>query len=126
MLDEGLSTGLSKAQRTELRARLEAARADLHSLLADETGMTDTVELDQAVVGRLSRIDAIQQQKMAEATKVRAERRLKGVEAAIERFEEDPEDFGCCGDCGEGIPFPRLLARPEASLCVPCLEARGR
>jgi len=116
---------LSPTQRAQVRECLERVRLELNSLLEDVTGMTDTVVLDQAAVGRLSRIDAIQQQKMAQATRQRTSRRLEGVEAAIARCEEEAEDFGTCGECGEPIPFPRLMARPEAPLCVPCMEARG-
>ena len=49
----------------EILAALRRLRQERCAIINDETGATDTVELDQAAQGRVSRIDAIQQQKMA-------------------------------------------------------------
>jgi DnaK suppressor protein len=48
--------------------RLQAAMDDLVVDLAQANGATDTVELDQTRVGRLSRMDAIQQQAVVRNT----------------------------------------------------------
>lgn len=117
---------LTPAELAEIAALLRQAATELRALIADEGGLTGTVELDQSAVGRVSRVDALQQQQMALANKRRAERRLEGVEAAIERYEEDSEAFGWCPGCGEPIGVRRLRAVPESVFCVPCLHARGR
>ncbi len=115
---------ITPAQREELRQDLQRLRAELQELLADRTGLAGTVELDQSAVGRISRIDALQAQKLAQALQRRHALRLQRTLAALERYEEDPQDFGLCLACGESIGFRRLKAKPESFLCVPCLQER--
>ena len=95
----------------ELHGRLRAALAD------DERARTVDLELP---IGRISRIDAMQQQEMAKAERALQQRRLRQVEAALERVDDD--EYGWCCDCGEPVGFRRLLARPEVPFCVPCQE----
>jgi DnaK suppressor protein len=78
------------------------------------------VELDQARVGRLSRMDAMQAQEMAQATARRREQRLAQVEDALRRMESD--DFGICFACGEEIDPRRLALDPTATRCIGCME----
>lgn len=113
---------ISDEQREMLHQKLQELRVELQAILADGT-RTATVDLDLPI-GRLSRVDALQQQAMAEAERRRAELRLKAVEAALEFVEEG--DYGFCKACGENMPFGRLNARPETPLCVSCLQAHER
>jgi len=117
---------LTEAQRAIIRARLDTVAEELRALVRDEDGLTDTVVLDQSRMGRVSRVDALQQQQMAAAGRRRAAARLERVEAAIERFDEAPDEYDWCPSCGEPVGFPRLNAVPESAFCVPCLQARGR
>jgi DnaK suppressor protein len=109
---------ITEDQMKELGADLLALREDLLATLSDGS-RTETVDLDLPI-GRISRIDAIQQQAMAEAEKRRSAQRLIAVDAAISFFEEG--EYGFCKACGEDMPFGRLRARPETPLCVPCLN----
>jgi DnaK suppressor protein len=117
--------GLTDAQREVLRNDLLRLQVELTGLARDETGLTDTVVLDQTAVGRVSRIDAIQQQATAKAIQRRQLKRLVGIEAALERLADAPDDFGWCPDCGDPIGWRRLLAFPDAVLCVECQTNRG-
>lgn len=119
-------TELTPDQTEQVAHALRTLRAELITLIEDASGLGDTVHLDQSAMGRVSRVDALQQQQMAAATKRRAEARLERVEAALERHREDPDTFGWCPDCGEPIGLGRLHAVPESVFCVPCLQARGR
>ena len=112
---------LSPQETDALRADLLKLQADLRITLSDEGGRSETVDLDQPI-GRLSRMDAMQQQEMAKAERRRAEVRLERVAVALEAMDED--DYGWCGDCGEPIGFPRLKARPDSFFCMPCISAR--
>lgn len=116
---------LTDAERRALRRDLENLREELRRLLADEAGLTETVTLDQSRMGRVSRVDALQQQAMAQAARRRYQQRLERVEAAIDRFDEEPEEYGYCPSCGESIGIGRLKVFPESVLCVPCLGARN-
>ena len=80
------------------------------------------VELDQTSVGRLSRVDAMQQQAMAAAQARRRAARMRALEAALRRLETD--EFGWCEACGEPIPEGRLVIDPCATRCVACAGGR--
>jgi len=108
-----------------MRSILEQLRSDLAQIAGDTTGLTDTVTLDQTAVGRVSRVDALQAQAVAIAARDRAKARLKAVERAIERLDDNPDGFDECPDCGEAIGFGRLRASPETPFCVGCLAERG-
>jgi DnaK suppressor protein len=100
------------------RARLEALLHDLEAeeILGDEE--TRTVELDQQSVGRLSRMDALQRQAMAKATRTRRAGMIRRVRAALLRIEAG--EFGYCSDCGEDIPQERLALDPTVPTCISC------
>ncbi len=101
-----------------IRQRLEAERAELLALSAGAAEERRPVELDQQSVGRLSRMDALQVQAMAQAVEGRRRGRLQVIEAALKRLETD--DFGYCSDCGEDIPAKRLEIDPATMRCVDC------
>ena len=80
----------------------------------------NTVELDQQSVGRLSRMDALQRQAMAQAmSRRRAERDLR-ITAALKRIDDD--EFGFCQDCGEDIELKRLTLDPTSPRCLSCTK----
>lgn len=112
---------LTPDQLDTLIARLREERAELADLLARSDDDAKPVDLDLPI-GRLSRIDAIQQQKMAEASRAGWTVRLREIDAALKRVDDD--EYGLCEECGDFISFRRLSARPESRLCLECQEAR--
>ena len=117
-----MGESLTEEQLASLHARLLAERDALQNALRSADERSETVELDGSM-GRLSRMDALQQQEMAMAQGRQARQRLKTLKAALSRVESD--DYGWCPDCGEPIGFARLNARPEAPFCVLCAQKRG-
>jgi DnaK suppressor protein len=105
------------------RERLEALRDELDALLASTAEGVRPVDVDQPI-GRVSRVDAMQQQSMLSANRAAAQRRRQQVEAALRRIEDG--DYGDCASCGDEIDPRRLEARPEAPLCVVCQGLRER
>jgi len=81
----------------------------------------ETVKLDQQAVGRLSRMDALQQQAMAKATQLRRIQMKTRIQAVLERIKEG--EFGYCAECGEDIPQRRLDLDPTALSCVSCAKS---
>lgn len=67
------------------RARLLQMREELAALDETRDASTATVVLDQSSVGRLSRMDALQQQAMAQSTRERTEQMQRRIEAALRR-----------------------------------------
>ena len=116
-------TGHSGIDLAAMRRRLEALRDELDALLAGTAEAARPVDLDQPI-GRLSRMDAIQQQSMLAANRTSAVRRRQQVDAALRRIDED--EYGDCENCGDPIDPRRLEARPEAPLCVACQGLRER
>jgi DnaK suppressor protein len=102
----------------DMRARLLELREQLESVAAVSDDSSQTVELDQARVGRLSRMDALQAQAMSQATGRRREMMLRKISAALERIDND--DYGRCQSCEEMIGRGRLDSDPTAVLCIEC------
>lgn len=104
------------------RAALKAALAELDALDKATDESRAPVTLDQQSVGRLSRMDAMQVQAMAQATKQRRMQERQRIEAALERL--DSGDYGFCVRCGTAIAPERLKVDPAAPFCRSCVGAR--
>jgi RNA polymerase-binding transcription factor len=78
------------------------------------------VTLDQQSVGRLSRMDALQNQAMARAQQTRRDLEKQRLARALRRIEED--EYGYCEDCGDAIPPKRLDLDLAATRCVSCVS----
>ena len=76
------------------------------------------VTLDQQSVGRLSRMDAMQQQSMELATEKRRQYRLAALDAALRRVKLG--DYGYCLKCDDKIAAGRLAVDPAVTLCIDC------
>ncbi len=100
------------------KARLKELRSDLEKLSAASEEMRAPVELDQNSVGRLSRMDAMQEQAIAQATERKRGHDLVRIELAERRITED--EYGYCEECGNEIPDGRLAIDPMAVCCVGC------
>ena len=113
---------MSEPTPEQLKVRfLSRLREELESLrkASGETAEhRKPVELDQQSVGRLSRMDAMQQQAMAAAQDVRRYARIHALEAALRRL--DREEFGWCDACGEFIGAKRLDLDPTIVRCRDC------
>jgi DnaK suppressor protein len=111
---------INARQQEELRADLELLRFELQGQLERISTDSQPVELDQQMVGRLSRMDAMQQQQMAQASQAHMRAHLRRVLLALKAIQEG--EFGYCRDCAEAVPFERLKARPDSLLCVACQQ----
>ncbi|MDF1719667.1 MAG: TraR/DksA C4-type zinc finger protein [Minwuia sp.] len=106
----------------DMRQELEARREALTGLSALSAESRGAVELDQSRVGRLSRMDAMQQQEMAKASESQRAQQIVRIDAALARIRSD--DFGFCLDCGEEIAEKRLSVDPATPLCIDCASGR--
>jgi DnaK suppressor protein len=110
---------LTQADRQYFQVRVDETLNDVRRALemaaANDNG---TVILDQSSVGRLSRMDALQQQAMAAGWKETLLREQRRLEAARVRLDEG--SFGACCRCGEAIPRERLEADPGTPFCADC------
>lgn len=97
-----------------IHQRLDALRAQSASGQQAQA----VVELDQQAVGRLSRMDALQNQAMAKAQQTRRDTETLRLRAALARLEDD--EYGYCEDCGDEIARGRLELDLAATKCVSC------
>ena len=88
-------------------------------LISELIESTKPISPDDAI-GRVTRMDAINNKSVAEASLRQAEVKLKSLERVI--FQFDSEDFGICLRCRGEIPIGRILIRPESLLCVNCAQ----
>ena len=109
---------LTPDELEELRAELERERARLERSVAMSRDASRPVALDQAAVGRLSRMNEMQNQHLAANLQSREEARLSQVNEALQRIREGT--YGICARCEGGIPYGRLLVFPEARACLAC------
>jgi DnaK suppressor protein len=109
---------LGTEQIAELRAELERILAKLErSMRATDEAMRP-VELDQTAVGRLSRMDSLQNQGLTRNLQAREAVKLSLVHAALARI--DAGSYGACTECSADVPYDRLLIFPEAPTCSAC------
>ncbi len=109
---------MNDTRAAEFRALIETRLADLDAQEARGREGQATVDLDQQAIGRLSRMDALQNQAMAKAGHVRRQAEQTRLRAALARLDEG--EFGYCEDCGEEIAEGRLSLDPAAQRCISC------
>lgn len=117
MSDQELTT----RQLNQLVELLNQRKQELLDQLKNSESSTKPVTLDQQSVGRVSRIDAIQQQQMAVANREQDRNLLIAINNSLDRVDND--EYGYCLECAEPIGFARLQVQPQAEFCVVCQEA---
>ena len=101
-----------------IREKLQRIQEELTAVAATGEASSQVVELDQAKVGRLSRMDALQAQAMSKASGRRREQKMLLVAQALQRL--DSGDYGDCRACDEPIDRKRLQFDPTVTLCIDC------
>ena len=107
---------LSDEDISYFKDRLIAMRDEINALIETGDDETGPVQLDQTSVGRLSRMDAMQRQAMAQETERRRHNDLRRIAAALKRIEDG--EYGYCISTGEPIPRARLELDPAAATIV--------
>jgi DnaK suppressor protein len=116
------SHALADVELAELRSLLEQARSEVEREASTSAADARPVDLGLSI-GRLTRVDALQQQHMAIARRERVELRLQQIRAALSRMTAGA--YGACLDCAEPIGYARLRVRPETPLCRDCQSGGG-
>jgi len=114
---------LSPQQAAELLQLIQATCSELEALLENSSESSKPVDLTQPI-GRLSRMDAMQQQQMAIASRAAQRQRLKMLRHAEHAIGRN--DYGFCRSCEEPIGFQRLKVRPESLYCLACQSQSER
>ncbi len=104
----------------QIKQNLLILKTELQGLEGISKESNKPIELDQARVGRLSRMDAMQVQQMAQEISRRQQRKLLMIDGALRRIESD--DYGDCFICGKEIAIRRLTVDPTNTRCIKCVD----
>ena len=106
----------------------EFSQEEFKELLLVEIGKTEEQireyrDLTQPIapdvaIGRVSRMDAINNKSVTEASLRQAEKKLKSLHRVLSLV--GTSEFGICLKCRQAIPTARILYRPESLYCVDC------
>ncbi len=104
------------------KKRLEDRLQEIRSKQEKKKGNKGAVELDQARIGRLSRMDAMQQQAMEKATARLVDQERQRIQAVLARMGEG--EYGYCILCEEEIAEGRLEFDPSVLVCIDCAKEK--
>jgi DnaK suppressor protein len=110
-------TALTDEQMAQLREELQRTLARLERSMKTN-GNGRATDLDQSAVGRLSRIEALQNAGLTRNLKERELPPLQEVVAALPRLSEG--SYGLCTSCHGPIRYERLVVFPETRTCSGC------
>lgn len=106
----------------------KATNLDIEQLLKNEIEKTEALVLEykeftkpispENAIGRISRMDAINNKAINDAALLKAETKLRNLKSALDRINED--DFGNCLKCKSKIPDQRIVLMPQSRYCVNC------
>ena len=111
---------MEQTQLDIFRQALISLRDEIEQLRKANKEATGTVVLDQSTVGRLSRMDALQAQQMAQETARRRQIQLQKINSALRRM--DTREYGYCLVCDEEIAIARLEFDPASTRCINCMN----
>jgi DnaK suppressor protein len=103
--------------RQALRERILAEIETTRSQVEQYTELSAPIAPENAI-GRVSRMDAINNRSVNQAALRTAENKLHNLTVALSKVDEP--DFGHCIGCGQPIPVGRLMLMPQAVRCLPC------
>lgn len=110
---------MDKQKKKEFETLINAEIEKTIKAIDDYKEMTQPVAPDNAI-GRVSRMDAINNKSVAEAGLRQAEEKLNKLNFALSKIDSD--EFGVCRRCGGDIPFKRLALMPQSLFCVSCAK----
>lgn len=100
-----------------IKNQLNKETERLRKQIDDYKALTKPIAPENAI-GRVSRMDAINNKRVLESALQKAEQRYKSMLKVYDRIDE--EDFGKCAKCHADTPLQRLMIMPESQFCVKC------
>jgi DnaK suppressor protein len=113
---------MTDAERNEYLNKVRETLAETGLEITEFTEAAKPVAPDNAI-GRISRMDAINNKTFADRKLREAKQRIKRLERVLDKAESS--DLGKCNRCGEEIMFKRLLYMPDTLLCISCARKKG-
>jgi len=108
---------MTTEEKQLLSKKLEKEKVKTERAIEELVELTRPIAPDDSI-GRVSRMDAINNRSVNEASLRKANQKLKTILFSLEDINKP--DFGNCRKCGVAIPFGRLMVMPGSSTCVGC------
>ncbi|MEP2935661.1 MAG: TraR/DksA C4-type zinc finger protein [Gilvibacter sp.] len=103
--------------KTQIKSRILEEIEATQDLVDKYKVLTKPIAPENAI-GRVSRMDAINNKSVNEAALRKAQNKLNNLQVALTKI--DDSDFGQCVKCRKMIPIGRILLMPQAITCVNC------
>jgi len=110
---------LSDAERAELREKIKSDLEKINESIEELKEQCKPISPENSL-GRITRMDAINNKSVNEAALRQAKMKKSRLEVAMNKIEI-PE-FGICARCKNGINPKRLMYMPESNKCVRCAD----
>lgn len=110
---------LSEKEKKEIVSAIKKNIEEVQAKVNEYKELTKPIAPENAI-GRVSRMDAINNKSVNEAALRQAEMKLSKMRQALEKI--DLPHFGQCTGCGEQIPLGRIMLMPESTKCVRCAQ----
>ena len=108
---------MNASERSQIKARIQDDIEEARRLITELEELTQPIAPDDAI-GRLSRMEAINNKSVNEHLLVKTQSKLAKLEVSLNRVDQD--DYGLCRTCKDPIPVGRLMMLPEVEKCVNC------
>jgi DnaK suppressor protein len=105
--------------KDQIKLRIAEEVATTKASIAKYRELSKPIAPENAI-GRVSRMDAINNKSIYEAALKTAEIKLNNLEVALTKI--DDSNFGICIKCNNAIPLGRILLMPQAIRCVHCSQ----
>ena len=110
---------MDKKKRRQLEKIINKEIKENTSSIEEYKQLTKPISPENSI-GRVSRMDAINNKSVLEAALREAQSKLIQLNDINNKIASS--DFGLCKTCKKSIPFGRLMIRPESQLCVNCAK----
>jgi DnaK suppressor protein len=105
--------------KEEIKQNILKEITKTENLITEYREMSQPVAPDDAI-GRITRMDAINNKSVTEASLRQSEEKLRNLKRVLSKV--GTKEFGICIKCGKPIPAARILYRPESLRCVNCAK----
>ena len=108
---------MKRANKILLKKKIAEKISETTFKVRDYKKLNEPMAPDNAI-GRVSRMDAINNRSVLNAALKKAELKLKKLKIVQKEIEK--KEFGLCINCNQEIPVARLIIVPESKKCVHC------
>lgn len=108
---------MPEINKAEIKIKIELEIQKTQELVLEYTELTRPIEPENAI-GRISRMDAINNKSVIEAALRQAKEKLEKLKFVQTKLND--ADFGICIKCKKPIPIGRILLMPQSRTCVTC------